>query len=61
MSGRAQADPHITEYMIHKQPLTKGMLNPEDIAKIPCFLLSSDSSPMTGQIVTVDGGWMVSE
>lgn len=61
MSARAQADPHITEYMTHKQPLSKGMLNPEAIAKTARFLLSNDSSPMTGQIVTVDGGWTVSE
>lgn len=61
MSTRAQADPHITEYMSHKQPLTKGMLSPEDVAKTACFLLRRDSSPMTGQVVTVDGGWTVSE
>jgi NAD(P)-dependent dehydrogenase (short-subunit alcohol dehydrogenase family) len=61
MSARAQADPHITEYMTHKQPLSKGMLNPEAIARAARFLLSSDSSPMTEQIVTVDGGWTVSE
>jgi NAD(P)-dependent dehydrogenase (short-subunit alcohol dehydrogenase family) len=61
MSARAQVDPRIAEYMIHKQPLTRGMLNPEDIAKTARFLLSTDSSPMTGQVVTVDGGWTVSE
>jgi NAD(P)-dependent dehydrogenase (short-subunit alcohol dehydrogenase family) len=61
MSARAQANPRITDYMTHKQPLTKGMLSAEDIAKAACFLLRSDSSPITGQIVTVDGGWAVSE
>jgi len=61
MSARAQANPQITEYMIHKQPLTKGMLSAEDVAKTACFLLRSDSNPITGQIVTVDGGWAVSE
>jgi len=60
MSSRAQADPQIIEYMIHKQPLTKGMLSAEDVAKTACFLLRRDSSPMTGQVVTVDGGWTVS-
>ncbi|HMH01743.1 MAG TPA: SDR family oxidoreductase, partial [Terriglobales bacterium] len=60
MSARAQANPQITEYMTHKQPLTKGMLSPEDIAKTACFLLRSDSCPITGQVVTVDGGWAVS-
>jgi NAD(P)-dependent dehydrogenase (short-subunit alcohol dehydrogenase family) len=61
MSARAQADPHIADYMAHKQPLAEGMLNPEDVAKAARFLLSGESSPMTGQIVTVDGGWTVSE
>ena len=61
MSARAQANPRITDYMTHKQPLTKGMLSADDIAKAACFLLRSDSSPITGQIVTVDGGWAVSE
>ena len=61
MSGRAQANPKITEYITHKQPLTKGLLSAEDVAKTACFLLRSDSGPITGQIVTVDGGWAVSE
>jgi NAD(P)-dependent dehydrogenase (short-subunit alcohol dehydrogenase family) len=61
MSARAQKDPRINEYIAHKQPLTKGMLSPDDVAKTACFLLRSDSSPITGQIVTVDGGWTVSE
>ena len=61
MSARAQEDARITEYMTHKQPLTKGMLSPDDIAKTACFLLHRDSIPITGQVVTVDGGWTVSE
>ena len=46
--------------MTHKQPLTEGMLRSEDIAKTACFLLRKDSIPITGQVVTVDGGWSVS-
>ena len=61
MSARAQTDSHIAEYIAHKQPLCKGMLSSEDVAKTARFLLSTDSSPMTGQVVTVDGGWTVSE
>ena len=61
MSARAQADPRITEYVTHKQPLTKGMLSAEHVAEAACFLLGEDSSPITGQVVTVDGGWTVSE
>ena len=60
MSSRVQADPRLLEYMVGKQPLTRGMLEPDDIAKAACFLLRKDSSPITGQVVTVDGGWAVS-
>ena len=61
MSARAKENAAITEYMIHKQPLRKGMMTADDIAKTACFLLQRDSSPITGQIVTVDAGWTVSE
>ena len=61
MSARAQTDPSITEYIAHKQPLTRGMLSPDDVARTACFLLHRNSSPITGQVVTVDGGWTVSE
>lgn len=61
MSARAQSDPQITQYISHKQPLTRDMLKPEDIAKTACFLLGPESSSITGQIITVDGGWTVSE
>ena len=61
MSARAQGDARITEYMARKQPLSRGMLAPEDIAKTARFLLRRDSSPITGQVITVDGGWSVSE
>lgn len=60
MSARAKASAQISEYMRHKQPLSKGILSAEDIARTACFLLSSDSGSITGQIVTVDGGWAVS-
>jgi enoyl-[acyl-carrier-protein] reductase (NADH) len=36
-------------------------LNAEQVAKAACFLLSRESSPITGQIINVDGGWTVSE
>jgi NAD(P)-dependent dehydrogenase (short-subunit alcohol dehydrogenase family) len=61
MSARALEDEAIMEYMTHKQPLRKGTLTAEDVAKSACFLLGRDSSPITGQVVTVDGGWAVSE
>ena len=61
MTARAQGNTEIAKYMVHKQPLRKGMLTAEDIAKVACFLLRQDSSPITGQILTVDAGWTVSE
>jgi NAD(P)-dependent dehydrogenase (short-subunit alcohol dehydrogenase family) len=61
MTTRAQANAEINDYMVHKQPLRKGMLTAEDIAKTACFLLRRDSSPITGQILNVDAGWTVSE
>ena len=60
MSARAQGDARVMEYVARKQPLTRGMLAPEDIAKTACFLLGKDSGPITGQVITVDGGWTVS-
>jgi NAD(P)-dependent dehydrogenase (short-subunit alcohol dehydrogenase family) len=61
MTARAQGNTEIHEYVTHKQPLRKGMLTAEDIAKTACFLLRRDSSPITGQIINVDAGWTVSE
>jgi NAD(P)-dependent dehydrogenase (short-subunit alcohol dehydrogenase family) len=61
MTARAQGNTEITEYIAHKQPLRKGLLTAEDIAKTACFLLRRDSSPITGQVVAVDAGWTVSE
>jgi NAD(P)-dependent dehydrogenase (short-subunit alcohol dehydrogenase family) len=60
MSARAQNDARVMEYVARKQPLTRGLLAPEDIAKTACFLLRKDSIPITGQVITVDGGWTVS-
>ena len=48
------------EYIARKQPLTQGLIAAEDIAKIACFLLRKDSIPITGQVITADGGWAVS-
>ncbi len=59
MSLRAQTDPSISEYIATKQPLS-GMLEPDDIAKTALFLLNEASAHITGQVVSVDGGWSVS-
>ncbi len=48
------------EFMAHKQPLSGGMLEADDVAQAALFLLSEESRHMTGQVITVDGGWTVS-
>lgn len=60
MSKRAQENPEILQYMKTKQPLAGGILDAEDVAKASVFLLSDESRHITGEIVTIDGGWHVS-
>ena len=59
MSARAQGSPEILEYVARKQPLTHGMLEPAQVAQMAVFLLRESGSPVTGQVITVDGGWSV--
>jgi NAD(P)-dependent dehydrogenase (short-subunit alcohol dehydrogenase family) len=60
MSARAQGDPEILQFVKHKQPLAGGMLEAGDVARAAWFLLSGESQQITGQILTVDGGWHLS-
>jgi NAD(P)-dependent dehydrogenase (short-subunit alcohol dehydrogenase family) len=57
MAGRAAADPATVAYAAWKQPLAGGFMEPEDIAGTAAFLLSGDSSRVTGQTITVDAGF----
>lgn len=61
MSRRAQDDPRIVDYASRKQPLAGGLLQPDDVTQTALHLLSDDARMVTGQIVTVDGGWAISE
>lgn len=62
MARRAAGDTAIREFMKTKQPLEGGRLGvPEDVDGAVVFLLSDASRYVTGQVVTVDGGWSVSE
>jgi len=42
-----------------RQPLADGCISPDDVASTALFLLGQDSAQITGQVVTVDGGWSV--
>lgn len=61
MAARAAQDPDILDYAARKQPLAGGMIDPEDVARAALFLLSDESSQITGQVMNVDGGWSVTE
>ncbi|PYT20301.1 MAG: short-chain dehydrogenase, partial [Acidobacteria bacterium] len=60
MSARAQSDAELLEFISHKQPLSGGMLDAGDVAETALFLLGEQSRHITGQVVSIDGGWGVS-
>lgn len=60
MSARAQNDPAILELMKAKQPLCEGLIAAEDVAEAALFLMSDKARTITGEILTIDGGWRVS-
>jgi NAD(P)-dependent dehydrogenase (short-subunit alcohol dehydrogenase family) len=60
MSQRAQENPTIVEFMKTKQPLTEDLIEPDDVAKASLFLLSDAARHITGDVLTIDGGWSVS-
>ncbi|MEZ6097519.1 MAG: SDR family oxidoreductase [Pirellulaceae bacterium] len=62
MSQRASNDEAIQQYIRTKQPLDGGRIGqPQDLDEAVVYLLSDASKYMTGQVVTIDGGWSVSE
>ena len=44
--------------MRHDRQALKRRLMPEDVARVALFLISDDSSAITGQTHVVDGGWV---
>jgi NAD(P)-dependent dehydrogenase (short-subunit alcohol dehydrogenase family) len=61
MSERAAADLATVEFAERKQPLAGGFLPAEDVAWAALFLLSPEARGITGQVLTIDGGWSVLE
>lgn len=60
MSARAVGDPAIREFLAVKQPLGPGPGKPEDCAEAAVFLCSDEARFVTGVVLPVDGGWMIS-
>ena len=62
MSKRAVENDEIMNYIKTKQPLDGGRIGyPEDLTELMALLLSDKSNFITGQNISVDGGWTVTE
>lgn len=62
MSQRAVNDDAIMSFIKTKQPLDGGRIGqPDDLDGAAVYFLSDQSRFTTGQILTIDGGWSVSE
>jgi len=62
MSQRAQGDEEILRFIATKQPLDGGRIGqPSDLDGAAVYFMSDDSRFVTGQVLSVDGGWSVSE
>ena len=59
MSKRAQTNDRIRTRLSDLQPLSADFGAPIDVAKAALYLASSQSSFVTGTVLTVDGGWTV--
>lgn len=54
-----RGSPELLEFVSKKQPLTGGMVEPADVARAALFLLGGEARPITGEVLTIDGGWNV--
>lgn len=62
MAQRALHDEATMQYIRTKQPLDGGRPGqPADVDQAVIYFLSDDSRFVTGQVLSVDGGWSVSE
>ncbi len=56
MSAEMFSDPRLAEWIVEKTPLRRPGL-PHELDGALVFLAGSASSYMTGQVLTIDGGW----
>jgi NAD(P)-dependent dehydrogenase (short-subunit alcohol dehydrogenase family) len=61
MATRACHDENIRAFLRSKQPLKGGPGEPEDCSAAAVFLCSDEAGFVTGTVLTIDGGWCVSE
>jgi NAD(P)-dependent dehydrogenase (short-subunit alcohol dehydrogenase family) len=61
MAARAVGDPAIRAYLATKQPLAGGPGSPDDCAEAALYLCEPASRFVTGAVLTLDGGWSLSE
>jgi NAD(P)-dependent dehydrogenase (short-subunit alcohol dehydrogenase family) len=62
MAQRAANDEEILSFIKTKQPLDGGRIGrPEDLDGLAIYFMSDQSKFTTGQAVSVDGGWSISE
>ncbi|HSU67328.1 MAG TPA: SDR family oxidoreductase [Tepidisphaeraceae bacterium] len=62
MAQRSANDARILHFISTKQPLDGGRIGqPQDLDAAAVFFLSDESRFITGQILSIDGGWSVSE
>lgn len=62
MAERAANDEAILSFINTKQPLDGGRIGqPEDLDGLAVYFMSEASKFTTGQVISVDGGWSISE
>ena len=59
MSQRAAADEATQAFAKRKQPVAGGFIAAEDVAGAALYLISPESRSVTGQTLTIDGGWSI--
>lgn len=57
---RTHITPELQEFVRAKQSLSAGMIDVAEVARTALFLLGDGSRSITGEVLTVDGGWRLS-